>query len=264
LNWGDSFKLNDASLEDDFAKDPTKLDPEKFDEWVIFNLTEDKKIDNSTFVPPLTEATTTDEMVATPVPKPQPLPPVQNEKKLIAVSIIGNKSIILVNEETRVRAVAKYSDNSNYEIPFDKITWLQRPKVGTLTSPGYYSSSKPTTEVFQAQFENVASGPITITVKETLKVLKRIEIAYTKNAPQSRGEQYDYTPSQYGTVKFTATAYYDSGPTETVTSGTVWSVTGSAGGSIDGAGLYTPLSGGSALVEAVYKGEKASVSISIP
>lgn len=272
LQKDNQFILRDDNLKEDFAKEPALIDPGKYEDWIIFNLNEDAKLKGESYVPPAPVPEKIEIRISTSTntkPKPEvkrapepakPLPlPVSPGKKLLAVSIYGTKSIIKVNEEMRVRARAKYSDNSDYDIPFEKIIWHKNENLGTLSVDGYYSSSRPTSIVLQAEFEGVISGPVTITVKEPLKTLKSVEVSCNKKP--SMETQYSY--SQYGTVDCTASAYYSDGSKEEITNSVSWSVSGTAGGSISG-GRYTPETRGSATIEVAYQGKTGKVEISIP
>lgn len=261
LQVPNQFIISDLNSAEDFAKDPIVMDPKNYDDWIIFNLKEDAKLKGTVYESEIEnklESTTT-EPTSPITPATIPASLKLSEKKLLAVSVLGYKSIILVNEETKVKASAKYSDNSDYEIPFEKINWIQNPRGGSLTAPGYFSSSKPGTFVFQAEFNGVKSGPVTITVKESLKVLKRIELSYTKNQSES------YSNYRYPTVQFNALARFDDNTTKDITTNVDWSLeSGSAGGAIQQDGLYTPETNGEATISAEYEGETDSLTVLIP
>ena len=259
---GNKFVLRDAALDIDFAKDPTVINQNQENEWARFNLGEDAKLENISSVSENADniSTTTEKMEEKPTPKP--IVETKAEKKLSSLLLFGNKSILLVDKETQLKVQAKYSDGTIEETSFEKITWIKSAQLGSITTPGYFSSSKTGSVTISAKIGDITSNEVTIEVKNSLKVLKRIDISYVQN---SLSEQIgNYNEPRHPTFQFTAVAVYEDGPNENVTSLSNWSVSGSASGSINSNGLYTPETKGDAMVKATYGGKEAVATISIP
>ena len=190
-----------------------------------------------------------------PTPYPTPSAPPPTPKKLVSVRLGASDTTLLVGENSELSVSGYYTGGVVESISPTKVTWKKSVNLGTINSGGFFSSSKSGTVTITAELEGIPSNGVTIKIDEPVVELKKLDITYVKAST---------TPPQLPTTQFKAIATYTDNTTKTVTTSTTWSVSGSAGGSINSSGLYTPSSNGSATVKGVYQDLEVTNSFFIP
>lgn len=96
-------------------------------------------------------------------------------------------------------------------------------------------------------------------MEEQSKTLSRVKVTYIK-----MGAASNQTGNSLLGAQFAAIAYYEDGTSADVTTKALWSVIGTAGGSINPVGFYIPSGKGVGNVTAIFQNIKVTVYIDVP
>jgi hypothetical protein len=248
---GQQFMIRDAYAREDFERGPEIMVRE--DEWAEFNAAEDAPVEPDIDLRgSVLSATTTQTSSTAPAPKPTgtSLPP----KPTSTAPVQAVLQLSADNYEPVQNTTVNLSLTLNgAAADVTKATWSVYPMLNFLTQGKFYTAT-PGIYTIQATLNGVKSNVITITVKEP--ALSRIAVSCTKT--------YGTTQEYFPVAKCTATGYYSNNTNANISATVGWSVTGTAGGTIDGSGTYTPKSQGTATVTAARNGVTGTATLSIP
>ncbi len=177
-------------------------------------------------------------------------------KQVKSIRLTATEYTLNINDSVLLIPEATFSDGSVERVG-DRATWAQASEIGSIKNQGWFTGTAAGTTKVKASFEGVTSNEISLTV-EALKKMIGLDVTYAKNPPAYTA--YDSLP----TVQFVATANYDDGSRADITNQITWSVWGTAGGTIDASGLYTPSSQGSIHINAAYQTVSNSAVVAIP
>jgi predicted ribosomally synthesized peptide with SipW-like signal peptide len=289
------FKLQDATLEADWAAGPNSAYPEQIDDWIRFNQKLDDEIDGPSEAVIPEEATTTDDSLSTttieslastststiitprptstppkdtnkpPVnlptsnPTPTPVPtPTQTPQPKIKQPTKAVLSATNTSPDVGQSVLLKVQvtyDDGSAEAVTQGVTWTQTPELGTIKNPGYFTGIKEGISRITARVGSINSNTLSIQVGQ-VKQLSRIQVSC-----QKVDSQYS---SRFAQAQCTAIAYYNDNTSTNVTNQSAWSVTGSAKGSITNTGAYTAAGTGTDTVSARFENLSGNTTIQSP
>jgi len=171
------FILRDEVLDTDFAKDLTVIDLSQYNEWIIFNLVEDAKLEGQEFRLPTTATTSPKSLPKKPPEKletkatttqilsPKPVEEKPRPKMLERIDISYTK--IPPIEQGRqftyqapryptlqLKTIAYYDDNSNSDVTSSCSWTVSGTAGGSVTSDGLYTPEKEGDVTIEAVYNN--------------------------------------------------------------------------------------------------------------
>ena len=268
---GQIFVISDANAGSDFNQGPRVATESDNDDWVKFNITEDAKLDGSepiiSLSPSPSPSSTTSQppqgsgvQAGSPAPSPSTMakPTSTNQpisKKITSLLLTATDTSLKFGDSVLLKVEATYSDGSKGDVGV-QVAWSQNLAIGNITSPGFFRGVFEGTTKIRALLDGVVSNEVILTVTKN-KQLVSIEVSFIKQQPTQ-------ISGNYPTAQFKALAVYSDDSSTDVTDSANWSVTGTAEGTINTKGFYTPRGQGSDRITANLGGINGSTTINIP
>src|SRR3989344_3036403 len=280
---GQIFVISDANAGSDFNQGPRVATESDNDDWVKFNITEDAKLDGSEPIislspsPSPSPSSTTSQppqgsqpsptgfggqaggQIGSPAPSSSTMakPTSTNQpisKKITSLLLTATDTSLKFGDSVLLKVEATYSDGSKGDVGV-QVAWSQNLAIGNITSPGFFRGVFEGTTKIRALLDGVVSNEVILTVTKN-KQLVSIEVSFIKQQPTQ-------ISGNYPTAQFKALAVYSDDSSTDVTDSANWSVTGTAEGTINTKGFYTPRGQGSDRITANLGGINGSTTINI-
>lgn len=254
--------------------EPRPMQPGEVDEWIEFNLSEDRSLlglsqagDLASRLSESTDLLDPEKVVVSPglnsgsgtktpatTTGGSGTPTTQTpQAKVKSVSLTATKTTLNVNESIILTTEVTYDDGTKSK-PTSGISWQQSKELGAFQGNYFRGILAGTTDV-KAAVGGVASNGVSLTIQNSQQTTPQNSLTVSC-VKQSNPNNLSGLP------RGVCQAIYQPGQVN-VSSQAEWQVTGNAAGSVDG-GYYYPEQQGSATLTAVYNGVSGKTTISIP